>query len=223
MKATTQASAQVNSQAGLQLSREDWKKLKTPLILLSVILIVVVLLVTGVQRYLTTQANALQAQQQILSTAKQRYLSSGAEKKLITEFLPQYQQLISKGFVGEERRIEWVEALRAQHKVHKLFGIKYAIEQQEDYKPNFAPSLGGFMLYRSIMKLDLDMLHEGDILQLTESLNSPKSTPFILRDCVIARVNNNGFSNQLVPNMHAECELDWLTIHEPEAIVGVNP
>ena len=223
MKVVTQPSTQDNSQVVLQLRIQDWKKLKTPLILLASILIAVVLLVAGTQYYNSAQASALQQQQQALNTAKQRYLSSGAEKTTITEFLPQYQQLINKGFVGEERRVEWVESLRMQHKAHRLFGIKYTINQQEDYKPSFVTNLGGFALNRSIMKLDLDMLHEGDILQLTESLNTASTTPFILRDCEMTRLNNNVFVNQLTPNMHAACELDWLTIREPEVIAGVNP
>lgn len=223
MKGNTQQSIQVNAQPVLTLRAQDWKKLKIPLTLLASIITAVVLLVVSAQHYYSAQASALQLQQQALNTAKQRYLSSGAEKTTIAEFLPQYQQLINKGFVGEERRIEWVEVLRVQHKAHKLFGIKYAISQQEDYKPSFVPNLGGFVLHRSIMQLDLDMLHEGDILQLTESLNTANATPFILRDCEVTRLNNNGFGNLLVPNMHAACELDWLTMREPEAIAGANP
>jgi len=166
----------------------------------------------------------LQNQQNQLNAARQRYQSSGAEKAMITEYLPRYQTLISKGFVGEERRIEWVEALREQHKNHKLFGIKYSISHQEKYTPVFATNLGGFTLSRSVMKLDLDMLHEGDLLQLTESLNTNNTAPFILRDCEIARLNPAGqISNQLIANLHAACELDWLTLREPAAIQAVVP
>ena len=138
------------------------------------------------------------------------------EKGTITEFLPLYQLLINKGFVGEERRIEWVDELRAQHKNHKLFGIKFSISQQENYKPPFGPGLGNFVMHRSVMKLDLDMLHEGDILQLTESLSENNAAPFMLRDCEITRINTGtSLSNQLIANLHAKCELDWLTLHEP--------
>src|SRR3989338_1780571 len=138
---------------------------------------------------------------------------------MITEFLPQYQALISQGFVGEERRIEWVDDLRAQHKNHKLFGIKYNISRQEKYTPVFARNLGGFVLHRSVMKLELDMLHEGDLLQLTESLNANNAASFMLRDCEIVRLNTNGTpSNQLIANLHAQCELDWLTLREPAPI-----
>lgn len=200
----------------MKLDKQDWRKLQTPLILLGAVIIVTAALFALAQTYTADQEAALQAQQGKLNAARQRYQSSGAEKATITEYLPKYQLLISKGFIGEERRIEWVEELRTQHKNHKLFGIQYSISQQAEYKPTFAPNLGGFVLHRSIMKLDLDMLHEGDLLQLTESLNTKNYAPFLLRDCEVTRLNADAvISNQLIPNMHARCELDWFTMREP--------
>lgn len=203
----------------MKLNKQDWQKLQTPLVILGSVIITVALLFGFAQYYNTNQEQALQTQKNLLNAARQRYQSSGTEKDMITEFLPQYQTLISQGFVGEERRIEWVDDLRAQHKNHKLFGIKYNISQQEKYTPVFARNLGGFVLHRSVMKLELDMLHEGDLLQLTESLNANNAASFLLRDCEIVRLNTNGTpSNQLIANLHAQCELDWLTLREPAPI-----
>ena len=203
----------------MQLDKQDWQKLQIPLVLLGAVVIVVVLLFGFAQHYNANQDQALQTQQNLLNAARQRYQSSGMEKDTIVEYLPKYQALISKGFVGEERRIEWVDNLRAQHKNHKLFGIKYNIGQQEKYTPTFASNLGGFTLHRSTMRLELDMLHEGDLLQLTESLNANNTASFILRDCEIVRLNAGGpLSNQLIANLNAQCELDWLTLREPAPI-----
>ncbi|HYN53234.1 MAG TPA: hypothetical protein VES38_00850, partial [Methylotenera sp.] len=203
----------------MKLDKQDWRKLQNTLVILVTVVIVVALLVYGAQNYSVEQEAALQTQQNSLNAARQRYQSSGMEKDTITEYLPQYQALINKGFVGEERRIEWVEALREQQKNNKLFGIKYNISQQEDFKPSFAPNLGGFIMHRSIMKLDLDMLHEGDILQLTESLSAKNTAPFMLRDCEITRLNSGGtLSKQLIANLHAQCQLDWLTAREPAPV-----
>jgi hypothetical protein len=203
----------------MKLDSQDWLKLQTPLVILGLVLMLIALMLAFAQNYNTAQEQLLQTQQNLLNAARQRYQSSGVEKETIKEYLPQYQALINKGLVGEERRIEWVEALREQHKSNKLFGIKYSISQQQEYKPSFAPSVGGFMLHRSIMKLDLDMLHEGDILKLTESLSAENTAPFMLRDCEITRLNAGGaLSNQLIANLHAQCELDWLTMREPAPI-----
>jgi hypothetical protein len=200
----------------MKLDRQDWHKLRSPLLALVIIAALAIGLVGIAQNYNRQQAGALDRQQRLLLAAQQRYQASGSEQAIIVASLPQYQRLIDKGFVGEERRIEWVDALREQHQRHQLFAIKYNIGQQEDYKPIFAPDLGGFLLRRSVMSLDLDLLHEGDILHLIDSLASTSKAPFMLRDCVINRLGAvAALSQQLATNLHAQCEIDWLTLHEP--------
>ena len=196
-------------------------KLQTPLLIMAAVVVVCIVLVALAYRYSANQAQALSAQQNALSSARQHFQSAGVEKETITQYLPQYQALIDKGFVGEEKRIEWVEELRAQHKNYNLFDVKYNISQQEPYRPTFAANIGGFMLNRSVMKLYLDMLHEGDILQLVESLAKKNTATFVLRDCELTRLNLNSelMSKQLIANLHAQCELDWLTLHEPAAVI----
>lgn len=200
----------------MNLEKQDWQKLRTPLLILAAVIMAGSALFGTAQYYSQRQEVALQNQQNLLNAARQRYQLSGAEKNMITEYLPKYQMLISRGFVGEEQRIAWVKHLREQHKSQKLFGIKYSISPQEKYTPAFAANTGGFTLNRSVMKLELDMLHEGDLLQLAEGLSVENSTPFILRECEISRLNSGSqISNQLVANLHALCELDWLTLREP--------
>jgi len=200
----------------MSLEKQDWQKLQTPLLILAAVIMVLISLFGVAQYFNKNQQIALQNQQNLLNAARQRYQLSGAEKNMIIEYLPKYQMLISKGFVGEEQRIEWVEHLREQHKTQKLFGIKYSISPQEKYTPAFAANMGGFTLNRSVMKLELDMLHEGDLLQLTAALSAGNSAPFILRDCEINRLNaGNQLNNQLLANLHALCEIDWLTLREP--------
>lgn len=207
----------------MKLEPNDWKKLQTPLVILGAVIAIVIACIVLVQQYRAEQELALLKQQSLLNAARQRYQSSGLEKEVITAYLPQYQTLINRGFVGEERRIEWVESLREQHKNHKLFGIKYSIKQQEKYTPAFAPNLGGFTLNRSVMQFELDMLHEGDLLQLTESLSKANVAELMLRDCEITRLNeSSALSSQLIANLHAQCELDWLTLREPTAIPAVS-
>ncbi|MEQ1488166.1 MAG: hypothetical protein ABL920_06710 [Methylotenera sp.] len=208
----------------MKLDKQDWRKLQPTLIVSVGVVIVAIVLSVLAQNYSKRQEQTMQTQKNLLNSAKQRYQSSGIEKETITEYLPRYQSLINKGFVGEERRLEWVDELRKQHQNYKLFSIKYSIGLQEPYKPNFATNVGGFVMNRSVMTLDLDMLHEEDILQLTEALSKSNDEVFMLRDCEITRLTAGGaLSKQLTPNLHAKCELDWLTLREPAPIQAVTP
>ena len=200
----------------MNLSRQDWNKLRYPVIFLGIALICATLLVGYAEKRKSEAQQAMELQERQLNQARQRYQSSGQEKETIIKYLPMYSKLIEDGFIGEERRIEWVDGLRTIHQQNKLFGINYTISTQEEYKPAFALNVGSFSLHRSIMQLELSMLHEGDLLTLIYALKAQQTTPFIVRECEITRLNV-AISNNLVPNMRANFELDWLTIREPQA------
>jgi hypothetical protein len=200
----------------MSLTQQDWRKLRFPIIGLGVALVLVGLLVSFADQYREKNETAMQTQQNLLNQARQKLQSSGLEKETIVKYLPMYNDLLAKGFIGEERRIEWIEALRQIHAQHKLFSIDYSIALQENYQPSFLPNLGNFVLHRSVMNLKLDMLHEGDLLALLEGLHE-QTTPFIVRDCEISRpVGAQVITKNVVANMHANCEIDWLTLRDPQ-------
>lgn len=206
----------------MKLTPQDWQKLRYPIIGLGAALISMTLLVGFAEDQKNTIQQKLQHQENQLSQARQRYQTSGQEKEIIIKFLPLYQQLIKDGFIGEERRIEWVDTLRNINQQNKLFGINYSIGMQEEYKPKFALNAGSFILHRSIMKLELPMLHEGDLFTAIDALAAQQTTPFMLRDCEIKRQTEN-VQSKLVPNLVANCELDWLTMLEPKTAGNPQP
>ena len=200
----------------MTLSPQDWRRLRFPILALGGVLVIVGLLVSLADQYRSKNETVVQTQQNLLNQARLKFQSSGLEKETITQYLPIYNDLLVKGFVGEERRIEWVESLRQIHAQHKLFSIDYQIGLQEDYKPSFIPNMGAFVLHRSTMKLDMNMLHEGDLLNLLDGLHE-QTTPFIVRECEIKRpVGAAVNTKNLTSNLKASCEIDWLTLRDPQ-------
>jgi hypothetical protein len=200
----------------MKLTPQDWRKLRYPIMGLGIALIVVGLLVSFADQYHIKNESELLTQQSKLNQARSKFQSSGIEKETIIQYLPAYNGLLATGFIGEERRIEWVETLRKIHAKHKLYSIDYSIGLQERYTPKFLPNLGSFKLNRSVMSLKLDMLHEGDLLVLLDGLNE-QSTPFIVRDCEIKRpIGAVVNTKNMTSNMQANCEIDWLTLRDPQ-------
>jgi hypothetical protein len=200
----------------MMLTPQDWRKLRYPILGFGGALVIVGLLVSLADQYRTKNETAVQTQQNLLNQARQKFQSSGLERETIMQYLPAYNDLLVSGFIGEERRIEWIERLRQIHAQHKLFSIDYSIGLQEDYKPSFLPNMGTFTLHRSIMKLNLDMLHEGDLLSLLDGLHE-QTAPFIVRDCEIKRpIGAVVNSKVLTSNLKAACEIDWLTLRDPQ-------
>lgn len=206
----------------MKLSQPDILKLRTPIVILGVVLISMVMLVWLTESHKQDTARKLLIQKEQLTQAEQKFRTSGQEKETIIKYLPEYQRLIDIGFIGQEKRLEWVDSLRRIHKDHKLFNISYSINPQEAYKINLVPNLGAFTLNRSMMKLELSMLHEGDLLTLVELLAKEQGSPFILSDCELTRtavVNPNSFA----PNMLGLCDIDWLTLREPLRVGVLTP
>lgn len=196
----------------MKMNSKDWAKLRTPIILLLLVVIGGAVLITSAVNYADTQQARLNQQKDLLLVAKQKYLSSGTEKQQIEHFLPQYRALIEQGFIGEEQRQVWIHALHKIQKQHQLFPIQYQLAPLEQTQPDFVQSVSPFELHRSIMQLSLDLLHEGDVLTLTESLEQASFQNWLLRDCIIDRLNtpkSNGAT------MTGQCSLEWYTLLEP--------
>jgi hypothetical protein len=200
----------------MTLTPNDWRKLRFPILGLGLTMILVGLLASFAEQYSTSKELALISEQSLYSKARQKFESSGLEKETIIQYLPQYNNLLAQGFIGEERRIEWIERLRQIHSQYNLFSIDYSIGQQEKYKPSFITNMGNHVMHRSVMELKLDMLHEGDLVHLLTDLHE-KTPPFLVRDCEITRpIGAEINTKKVAPNLKAICEIDWITLRDPE-------
>ncbi|TSA49166.1 MAG: hypothetical protein D4R48_03930 [Nitrosomonadales bacterium] len=198
----------------MKLDRQDVRALQLPLMLFGAVLAISVLMIWYTDARQTETAQALQAQKAMLNQARQRYFSSGAEREAIIKYLPPYRQLIQQGLIGEERRIEWIDNMRAVNQQYKLFGVSYTIGAQENYKPPMQLNPGPFSLHRSAIKIDLPLLHENDLLILLNAMSADHPASLMARDCVIKRLEV-AEKYKLIPYLHAGCELDLVTISEP--------
>lgn len=153
-------------------------------------------------------------QQTQLREAQTRVQKSGAEKELIVRYLPQYQQLARAGFVGDEQRINWLDALRTVNQKGDLFGIDYDISPRRPLPPTSALAStlaqGQMQVMQSIMKLRFPLLHEEDLPRFFDLLSNQQVGVFIVDQCTVRRA---AAASRLryQPNLAADCQLSWLT------------
>ncbi len=205
----------------MTLTQKDWRQLRFPILGLGLALIAAGLLASFADQYRTEEKQALQIEQGRYNQARQKFESSGQEKETIIKYLPEYNRLLAQGFIGEERRIEWIERLRQIHGQYNLFSIDYSIGQQERYQPSFITNAGNHIINRSVMELKLDMLHEGDLIHLIEDLHQ-ETPPFLVRECEITRpIGTDIDSKKMTANLKAVCDIDWITLRDPELGKGL--
>jgi hypothetical protein len=190
------------------------KRLTNSLALQLLLLLAVLASVAAAVKFSADEAQAAQAkltaQQSQMRDAENRVQKSGTEKELIARYLPDYRRLGTLGFVGDEQRINWLDALRNANQKGGLFGINYDIAARQAYPHAalFAP--GQINLTQSVMKVRLPLLHEQDLQTFLHSLAEQNAGVFLVEQCVVRRaalVQTARFQ----PNMTAECQLAWLT------------
>lgn len=155
-----------------------------------------------------------EAQRAQMREAQARVQKSGAERDLIVRYLPDYRRLDVLGFVGDEQRINWLDALRTANQKGGLFGINYEIGARKPY-PNAATlNPGGINVMQSLMKVRFSMLHEEDLPNFLANLAQQNAGVFLVNQCTIRRSGQTQTTRYL-PNMNAECELAWITALAP--------
>lgn len=199
------------------LKQLQWRLLITPLAVLAATVAIAAAWVhyTDLERIRTHAA--LEGEQRTLAAVRERVSQSDHEKEVILRYLSSYESLRSHGFVGPEQRVSWLDALRRASSAVRIFGVDYQLGQQT---PSLVPvDAPAYQLQQSVMKLQLRLLHEEDLLRFLEALDAERAGIFLLRKCVLARAGSADFAARFEPRLSAECELVWLSLTPREQAV----
>jgi hypothetical protein len=188
---------------------DDFPIIRQACIRLGLCLAVATLLIGGTHFfYLQQKELQLQAQTE-LSQAQGKYTYAANEKNDIREFQPAYLQLVERGFVGEEKRLDVVELIQTIQAKYRLLPMSYEIFPQQIVALDPATPTGELELRASKLVFKMNLLHEMDMLNLFKSLRDRGQ--FINQSCAIK--TSNAVSNIRLPNqLEAECSLQWVTM-----------
>ena len=142
------------------------------------------------------------------------YRTAIQEEAVYRAHVDQFEQFTENGYIGEERRLSWIEALQAVNRELKLPVLKY------DIRPRQATELRDtdfvlndkLTLYESVMQLNLGLLHGGDLFVLLSELKKRASGLFEVRGCDLRLASAELQFDAQHPNVNALCELAWYTI-----------
>ncbi len=163
----------------------------------------------------------LAAQQSLAREARMRVQKSGDEQDIIVRYQDSYRKLLQAGFVGDEQRINWLDALRVVNQKAELFGISYQITPQQPYA--FASELAPepMTVRQSVMKLRFALLHEGDLSRFFALLSQQNAGVYVPEICTMQRTPGIA-TMRYQPNLIAECDISWITVRPPGASASTN-
>jgi hypothetical protein len=195
----------------MNFTRDELKKLTLPL-LIAVALIVLGLVLVNMAN------NSFRNETGRLATAKaerirnfERLARIAEEEREVKEKLNVYQQLKALNVLGEERRLEWADAITRIRTQRELLDLRYRVERQQllvsvPGKP--AP----VDFFASTMRVDLALLHEEDLLRFLSDLRASGNAYYAIRKCHVTRSGPAAGATSLMPRLRADCIIDLITI-----------
>ena len=162
------------------------------------------------QQALGGEKRALRAAQAELHQQAQRLSRIAQEEREVREHIELYQRLRDLRILGQEQRLEWVEALARIRVARELPELRYQIERQKVLKS--LPGNPALELRSSTLKVELALLHEGDLLGFLEDLRASGYAYYSVRQCSIARTADAVPAARVAPRLRAACQVDLITL-----------
>lgn len=196
------------------LSRQDLPLIRGALMLLATALVVGAAVVWGSGRFETRMQDRLQQTQSRLSTSRAQLQQVHQEEEDIRRYLTRYRELVARGLIGEEKRLEWMESVARIKRERKLFEISYEMGAQQPVAIDPSLAAGDIQLLASRIKVRFGLLHEGDLINFLNDLEKQGTGLYVVQQCLISRTAAAP-PDALQPSLDAACTLAWLTLKKP--------
>jgi hypothetical protein len=192
-------------------SREELKKLALPLLAAVALLAAgAALIVSGGEALRSANARFAVAQAERRQNAE-RLARIAEEEREVSEKLDVYQRLKQLNILGEERRLEWADAINRIRVQRELLDLRYRVERQKLLVS--APGKPGNVdFFASTMRVDLELLHEEDLLRFLADLRDSGNAYYSVKKCTVSRTGQAASGATMSPRLHAECDIDLVTI-----------
>jgi len=195
----------------MSFSSAELKKLTAPVAMLLVFVALGALLIYWVDQEQLRAKQQLVAARAERAQARERLTRIAEEEKEVNDKLAVYRRLKSLHVLGEEQRLEWADAMTRIRTSRELLDLRYLVDRKRLLLS--APGKPANVdFYASTMKVDIALLHEGDLLTFLHDLRESGNAYYSVRKCSISRTGTAPTGTSIVPRLRAECDVDLITI-----------
>ena len=195
----------------MNFTSEELRKLAPPVAALLALLALGAALVFWTQQEQRTTERQLAAARTERAQARERLARIAEEEKEVNDKLAVYRRLKSLHILGEEQRLEWADAMTRIRTSRELLDMRYTVERQR-LLLSAAGKPANVDFHASTMKVDIALLHEGDLLAFLRDLRDSGNAFYSVRRCQITRTGIAATGTSIVPRLRADCEIDLITI-----------
>ena len=193
----------------------DWPAPRGSIVLLVLALATGAVAAGGAIRFHDEAVRGYERQKARFVSARARYRAIDDQRRLIETWLPPFRALQAAGVIGEERRLAWIETLRAAAARIRLPSLRYRIGRRTEYEAGLVLD-GAWRSFATVVRLEAGLLHEGDLERLIRELATRDAGLHRIERCDVRRAGPGFVMRPGAINLSAECDLRWITFARPE-------
>jgi hypothetical protein len=129
--------------------------------------------------------------------------------------------LRARGFIGPEKRLDWIEAIGRIKAARRIFKLDYEFSPQRRVDASILPggsTAGTYEIMSSQMRMQIHVIHEGELLEvlsdLRDEMRKKVEALVLVRSCAVDRLAFNPADRGSKAQLKAECILEWITLKE---------
>jgi len=195
----------------MNLTGAELRKLLLPLVLAVVLLAAGAALIWWMKGALTQAQAQLATARTERNQSRERLARISDEEREVKEKMAIYQRLAGAGILGEERRLEWADAIQRIRTSRELLDLRYRIDPQKPIA-SVPGKPANVDFFASSMRVDLALLHEADLLVFLADLRDARNQYTAVQHCNVARTSIATNVPTLAPRLRAQCSINLITI-----------
>lgn len=200
----------------MKIAREDFKHLRLPAVAATILIALGIACVAVSESWLANARKARDVAKNASGQAQKRLDQVSEEEREIKENMLWYARMAKRGMVDQENRLDLIDSIAKIKTTRKLYEIRYNIDAQKPLGgyPGITPS-GAMDLVSSRMKLDMQLLHEEDLLKFLSDLNAAAQSYVSVRRCTLDRIERGSAQSlAAVPRLSSTCEVDLVVVKQ---------
>lgn len=210
----------------MKLAKADFVLMRWNILAISASLLISVLALYSSGEYAANADRERRSALSQLNEARNRLNTAHEDQNNMAIYADEYGVLVSRKIVtANHDRLDWMEGLENIRRQNPGVEFRYNIAPQKIYAPQPPIDGGNFDINYSEMKLQFDLLHEGQLLDFFKTLKKQIKGHYQLEGCTLKRVappidvddedDNNAAS--VAANIKAECSGGWITLKNRNA------
>jgi hypothetical protein len=197
------------------IAREDFKRLRLPLFTATILIAAGVACVAISDSWLADARKDRVTAKNASEQARKRVELVSEEEREIKENMIWYAHMAKRGMTDQENRLDLIDSIAKIKTARRLYEIRYNIDSQKPLGYPGMKSAGAVDLVASRMKLDMQLLHEEDLLKFLKDLDAAALSYISVRRCTLDKIER-GPAQALaaVPRINSSCDVDLVAVKQ---------